>query len=282
MRGLKPALIGLLALLAAPSGLRAAEPSPVWKDGWTINTPGHSNWVSDGTPSLVRLRRAPPSTAYTPGLAKDPYGFADYSLGHTLRFGNDYGLGNMQATLGVRMAEPLASNGFTPSFDPRRYMGVGPRLGLEGNSPLPSSWVVEWKVGASVLYTDRGFDRQRGVVNPALPNFANTGSMRQCRWPAGPVVLVRQRLEADARLSRRLFQRRLADLQHLGQRRPTARTASITVRWSASRSRNKTRALFVRGGALRQSRRLLRRVVVIGGRCRRGGRRPRSVPLAEC
>jgi hypothetical protein len=176
MHGLKPALIGLLALLAAPSLVRAAEPSAVWKDGWTINVPGGSNWVSDGTPASFGLQGSP-AMAYTPGLAKDPYGFADYSLGHTLRFGNDYGLGNMQATLGVRMAEPLASNGFTPSFDPRRYMGVGPRLGLEGNASLPSAWVVEWKVGASVLYTDRGFDSGAGVANPAMPNFANTGSM---------------------------------------------------------------------------------------------------------
>jgi hypothetical protein len=176
MQGLKPSLIGLLALLAAPSMLRAAEPSAVWKGGWTINVPGQSNWVSDGTPASVGLQGAP-ATAYTPGLAKDPYGFADYSLGHTLSFGRDYGLGNMQATLGVRMAEPLASNGFTPSFDPRRYTGAGPRLGLEGNAALPSAWVVEWKVGASVLYTDRGFDAGGGVVNPAIPSFANTGSM---------------------------------------------------------------------------------------------------------
>ena len=64
----------------------------------------------------------------------------------------------MQATLGVRMAEPLASNGFTPSFDPRRYLGVGPRLGLEGNQPLQSSWVVEWQVGAALLNGNRTFD----------------------------------------------------------------------------------------------------------------------------
>jgi hypothetical protein len=176
MRGLDRALLGLLALLVASSPLRAAEPSPVWKDGFTINVPGQSNWVGDGTPSSFGFQGSP-STPYTPGLAKDPYSYADYSIGHSLRFGNDYGLGNMQATLGVRMAEPLASNGFTPAFDTRRYMGVGPRLGLEGNAALPSSWVVEWKVGASVLYTDRSFDTAAGVTNPALPNFVSSGSV---------------------------------------------------------------------------------------------------------
>ena len=87
------------------------------------------------------------------------------------------GLGNMQATLGVRMAEPLASNGFTPSFDPRRYLGVGPRVGFEGNKPLQSSWVVEWQVGASLLSGDRTFDASGGVANPLLPNYSSSGSV---------------------------------------------------------------------------------------------------------
>ena len=170
MRRFHRAIVGLLALLASPHTLRAAEPSAVWKDGFTINVPGQSNWTSDGT--ATSFYQGTPATAYTPGVAKDPYGFADYSIGHTLSFGRDYGLGNMQATLGVRLSEPLASSGFTPAFDPRRYMGVGPRLGLEGNAALPSSWVLEWKVGASLLYNDRSL----GAVNTPLPNFANTGS----------------------------------------------------------------------------------------------------------
>jgi Legionella pneumophila major outer membrane protein precursor len=176
MRVLMAAVVCSFALLAAPSGVRAGEPSPVWKDGWTINVPGASNWVSDGTPSPFYLQ-SPPATPFVPGSVKDPYGFADYSLGHTLRFGQDYGLGNMQATLGVRMAEPLAGNGFTPAFDPRRYLGVGPRLGFEGNTPLQSSWVVEWHVGAAVLFGNRTFDTNGGVVNSVLPNYSNGGSV---------------------------------------------------------------------------------------------------------
>ena len=165
-----------------PAGCRraclgAAEPSAVWKGGWTINTPGQSNWVSDGTPSVFSSASIRQGDAFggvhASGSRQDPYGFADYSLGHTLSFSHDYGLGNMQATLGVRLSEPLASSGFTPAFDPRRYMGVGPRLGLEGNAALPSSWVLEWKVGASLLYNDRSL----GAVNTPLPSFTNTGSM---------------------------------------------------------------------------------------------------------
>jgi len=176
MRILMAAIVGFIALLAAPLGARAGEPSPVWKDGWTINIPGQSNWVSDGTPSPFYLQSTP-STPYVPGSVKNPYGFADYSIGRTLGIGQELGLGNIQATLGVRMAEPLASNGFTPSFDPRRYLGVGPRLGLEGNQPLQSSWVVEWKVGAALLNGNRTFDTGAGVINSPLPNFANSGSV---------------------------------------------------------------------------------------------------------
>jgi hypothetical protein len=169
MRILMAAIVGFIALLAAPLGVRAGEPSPVWKDGWTINIPGQSSWVSDGTPSPFYLQSTP-STPYVPGSVKNPYGFADYSIGRTLGVGQELGLGNMQATLGVRMAEPLASNGFTPSFDPRRYLGVGPRLGLEGNRPLQSSWVVEWKVGAALL-NGKSHVRHRRVAS----------STRRCR-----------------------------------------------------------------------------------------------------
>ena len=51
MRVLLAAIVWSVALLAASPDPRAAEPSAVWKDGWTINTPGGSNWLSDGTAS---------------------------------------------------------------------------------------------------------------------------------------------------------------------------------------------------------------------------------------
>ena len=112
----------------------------------------------------------------------DLYGFADYSIGRTLGVGQELGLGNMQATLGVRMAEPWPRHRLPRRpFDPRRYLsGRRPAVAWDwrGNSAAAaSSWVVEWKVGASVLYTDRGFDTGAGVVNPAIPSFTNTGSM---------------------------------------------------------------------------------------------------------
>jgi hypothetical protein len=176
MRVLMAAVVWSFALLAAPAEARAGEPSPVWKDGWTINVPGTSNWVSDGSPSPFALQSAA-STPFAPGSTKDPYGFADYSIGRTLGFGREYGLGNMQATFGVRMSEPLATTGFTPSFDPRRYLGVGPRVGLEGNTQLQPSWAVERHVGAALLFGDRTFDSNGGVANSLLPNTSSGGSV---------------------------------------------------------------------------------------------------------
>jgi hypothetical protein len=187
MRVLTAAVVFAVSLLAAPPELRAGELSPVWKDGWTINIPGRSNWVADGAPSPFYVPGTP-ATSFGSSAA-DPYKFSTYSIGHTLGFGREFGLGNMQATLGVRMSEPLASNGFTPAFDPRRYMGVGPRIGVEGNvgldgnlgsdgnKPPQSSWVVEWQVGASALFGNRTFDAGGGVVNSAIPNFSNSGSV---------------------------------------------------------------------------------------------------------
>ena len=65
MRGIKPVLIGLLALLATSPAVRASEPSAVWKGGWTINVPGDSRWVSDGAPTSFSYQSSP-STPYTP------------------------------------------------------------------------------------------------------------------------------------------------------------------------------------------------------------------------
>ena len=178
MRALMAAIVGSVALLAAPSGARAGEPSPVWKDGWTINVPGaeqlgvrrHAEPVLFAEHAVDALR---------PRLRQEPLRVRRlFDRPHARLRPASYGLGNMQATLGVRMAEPLASNGFTPSFDPRRYLGVGPRVGLEGNQPLQSSWVVEWQVGAALLSTAiaRSTPAAASPIR-SLPNFASSGSV---------------------------------------------------------------------------------------------------------
>ena len=160
MFGLRAAIACSIALLAAPSTSRRRALAGL-EGRLDHQCPGREQmgfrWYAESILALD-LFQATPSMPFGVGAAKDAYGFADYSVGHTLGIGQEYGLGNIQATLGVRLAEPLVSNGFTPSFDPRRYLGSGPRVGFEGNSPLASSWVIEWQVGAALLSGNRTFD----------------------------------------------------------------------------------------------------------------------------
>lgn len=172
-------IAGLVSGLAGTADVRAAEPSNVWKDGWTINLPGRSNWVSNGTPSPFDSSTFSSAAVagFTPGTVKDPYGFADYSVGRTLGFARDYGLGNVQATVGVRMSESMAGVGFTPSVDSRRFLGIGPSVGLEGNKPLQPNWTMEWRVGAAMLSGGNTIDTNINPGSPALPNYTSSGSI---------------------------------------------------------------------------------------------------------
>jgi hypothetical protein len=120
----------------------------------------------------------------TPGTAFNSInatrGFTDLSIAQPLGFARELGIGSVSATLGARVADPLIANGFTPSFEDRRYLGVGPRVGLQGNAPVNSSWNVEWQVGASVLFGNSTADGG-AAYNPVMPY---SGS------PSGSVVNV--------------------------------------------------------------------------------------------
>jgi hypothetical protein len=92
-----------------------------------------------------------------------------------LAVGRDFGLGsgNIQAQLGVRVAEitstanaagSLAGCAFacgspitgTLSFQSRsQFFGVGPRVGVDGSQPLGSHWAFEYLGGAAVLVGNR-------------------------------------------------------------------------------------------------------------------------------
>jgi opacity protein-like surface antigen len=106
-----------------------------------------------------------------------------------LGVGRDFGLGsgNVQTTLGVRVAEitstgsgaasvqaclsgeppgPFcttpASGGF--SFQSRsQFLGVGPRLGINGSQPLAGSWAFDYLGGVAVLFGDRSLNATQTV-----------------------------------------------------------------------------------------------------------------------
>jgi hypothetical protein len=101
-----------------------------------------------------------------------------------LGVGRDFGLGsgNVQTTLGVRVAEITstasaagnlqaclsggppgifcttpASGGF--SFQSRsQFLGVGPRLGVDGSQPLAGSWAFDYLGGVAVLFGNRSLN----------------------------------------------------------------------------------------------------------------------------
>lgn len=156
-----------ITLLAAAPALAAEQPN-AWKDGWSISTQGPYGFNSGGAPGSFFFQ-GQPGTAFTP--SNGTRGFTDILAARSLGFGRDLGLDSMKATFGARMAEPLVSNGLTPSFDDRRHVGVGPRLGLEGSKQLRSSWTVEWQVGAAMLFGDRSAD-VNGATASLLPSYA--------------------------------------------------------------------------------------------------------------
>src|SRR5581483_1972607 len=113
----------------------------------------------------------PPGAAF--GAMNATRGFSDVLVGRNLGFARDLGLDSLQATFGARMADPLAGNGVAPAFDDRRYVGIGPRVGLEGSKKLPLSWSIDWQVGAAMLFGDRSADANGVAV---VPNYANANS----------------------------------------------------------------------------------------------------------
>ena len=141
---------------------------------------------------------------------------------------------------------------FTPAFDPRRYLGVGPRVGFEGNKPPESSWVVEWQVGAAVLSGDRTSDSNGGVVN--------SGAAELCEQPVRSVNVdgllglsywFDNRVETDSSAIAPIISkaRRLGTSPARGgQRRPYQPRADDPVQHPEVIKRG---ALFVRRGALR-------------------------------
>jgi hypothetical protein len=158
-----------IALAALPA---RADDTSTKGDRWQFTTQGPLGFSSGGAPGSFYFR-ATPGTAFN--TFNGTRGFIDYSMTHGVRLGRDLGIGDTQMTFGVRTAEPLIANGFTPAFDDRRFIGSGPRIGLQGSDRLQPSWGVEWQVGAAMLFGDKTGDT--GGVNAVIPNYAASGSM---------------------------------------------------------------------------------------------------------
>lgn len=110
--------------------------------------------------------------------SREDHWLVDFAVGRDFALGS----GIAQGTLGIRVAEitsnsvgngnllgclattPITAYPFCTkvsgnfAFQSRsRFLGVGPRLGVQGSQPLAGSWVFEYLGGVAVLFGDRTF-----------------------------------------------------------------------------------------------------------------------------
>ena len=79
-----------------------------------------------------------------------------------------------------------AHQNFTPAYDPRRYLGVGPRVGFEGNTALPSSWVLEWHVGVARLNGFNGMSAMPPLTAGPRPGSTSARRSASCQSSGRP------------------------------------------------------------------------------------------------
>lgn len=130
-------------------------------------------------------------------LNKETHWLADFAVGRDFALGS----GNAQAQLGIRVAEiistadgagalqgcvegPLASafpfctqaNG-NFSFQSRsQFLGVGPRLGVDGSQPLGGSWAFDYLGGVAVLFGNRSLNASQTLYVTTATPFIPTQS----------------------------------------------------------------------------------------------------------
>jgi hypothetical protein len=133
---------------------------------------------------------------------KEHHWLVDFAVGRDFQLGS----GQAQAKLGVRVADIYAKingngtlNGCdnipcTPansvitgvfSFSSRsKFLGVGPRLGIDGSLPLGGPWSLDYLGGGAVLFGNRSFEQSsamtlvlfRGPPNPTATVTTATSS----------------------------------------------------------------------------------------------------------
>jgi hypothetical protein len=168
-------------------------------DGWHIAAQARYGWASGGASGPFSLQSAPVAPfIFTNGTVttnKETHWLADFTVGR------DLGVGNMQAKFGLRVAELTAKtsgtfSGGTMTAPPSpmvtlpfsgapeqqsKFLGYGPRVALEGSTPIRPAWTIDWQVGGGVLFGDRKLDLTGG--NPASVHFQNFSSSKSATVP---------------------------------------------------------------------------------------------------
>jgi hypothetical protein len=116
---------------------------------------------------------------------KDTHWLVDFAVGREFKLGT----GQVQAKIGVRVADirlKITGSGTVSGTDSpfgfgspitgifsfiqrSRFLGVGPRVGVDGSVPLIGGWTFDYIGGVAVLFGDRTFDSSSTlnlVLNP--------------------------------------------------------------------------------------------------------------------
>jgi hypothetical protein len=133
--------------------------------------------------------------------------------------GRDFGLGNSNAQwkFGLRIADlraKLTANGnFAGTFggsptatpftlvEKSSFLGAGPRLGVEGSTPLGGAWSFDWLAGAAVLVGGRELKVTASTPNPPLStttNFSDNAAILNLDAQAGLSYWVNPNLKVTA------------------------------------------------------------------------------------
>lgn len=126
---------------------------------FTVSVPGYGTYTGTAT---VRH--------------KEHHWVTDFAVGRDLGIG----AGQHQAKLGVRVAElkgktnaagtfTVSSSTYTFAASFRsKFLGVGPRIGLNGSFPLQGPWSLDYAGGVAVLYGEREFH-----ISASVPGFGS-------------------------------------------------------------------------------------------------------------
>jgi hypothetical protein len=145
---------------------------------------------------------------------RDEHWLVDFAVGREFALGS----GKAQAKLGVRVADiterttesavlrgfegTLASPAATPvngntSFQSRsRFLGVGPRIGIDGTQPIAGAWTFDYLAGTALLIGERSYHATNGLfaidtvgdpafVRNAAVNSSNTAAIFNLDAQAG-------------------------------------------------------------------------------------------------
>jgi Legionella pneumophila major outer membrane protein precursor len=124
---------------------------------------------------------------------KEHHWLVDFAVGREFQLGS----GQAQAKLGVRVADIYAkvsgsgavSGGTSPGFggstitgvfsftSRSKFLGVGPRLSIDGGMPFAGRWSLDYSGGVAVLFGNRSFDSNSTMTLHINPPGGATGTL---------------------------------------------------------------------------------------------------------